>query len=156
MNRTLATSLTTTMFLVIGISGVMLFFHFFSNEVKSLHEYLGLVFVAAVFFHVFYNFKAMKNYFTKRVFISTLLLTVVVSSGFIIQSATAGGDNPKGKIIGSVLKAPLEQSFAVLGITNAKEKLENENLKFEESQNIEELAKLNKTSPFDLVTILTR
>ena len=155
MNKTLATSLTTTMFLVIGISGIMLFFHFFSNEVKSLHEYLGLVFVGAVFFHVFYNFKAMKNYFTKRVFISTLVLTVIISSGFIIQSSTKG-ENPKGKIIKSVLKAPLQNSFAVLNITNAKEKLEKENLKYAETSNIEELAKLNKISPFDMVTILTR
>ncbi|WP_428026775.1 DUF4405 domain-containing protein [Arcobacter sp.] len=155
MNRTLATSLTTTIFLVIGISGIMMFFHFFSNEVKSLHEYLGLVFVGAVFLHVFYNFKAMKNYFTKRVFIGTLLFTVILSGGFILQSSTEK-DNPKGKIIQSVLKAPLENSFLILNITNAKEKLEKENLIYVETANIEELAKLNKISPFEIVNILTR
>jgi len=155
MNKTLATSLTTTLFLVIAISGIMMFFHFYNGQVKELHEILGLVFVGAVTFHVFYNFKSMKNYFTKRVFISTLLLAVIVSSGFIIQSSTKG-QSPKGKIIQSVLKAPLNQSFALLNITNGKEKLEKENLKYIETSSIEELAKLNKTSPFEIISILTR
>lgn len=155
MNKTLATSLTTSLFLVIAISGIMMFFHLFSGQVKELHEIFGLVFVGAVVFHVFFNFKNMQKYFTKRVFISVSLLTIIVSSAFIIQSFSKG-DNPKGMIIQSVLKAPLEQSFAVLSIKDAKEKLEKNNLKFEETQNIQDLAKLNKTSPFEIISILTR
>ena len=155
MNKTLATSLTTTLFLVIAISGIMMFFHFYKGQVKELHEILGLVFVGAVVFHVFFNFKSMQKYFTKRVFISVCFLTIIVSSAFIIQSSTKS-ENPKGKIIQSVLKAPLEQSFSILSIINAKEKLEKKSLKFEETKNIEELAKLNKTNPFEIISILTR
>jgi hypothetical protein len=133
----------------------MMFFHFYKGQVKELHEILGLVFVGAVVFHVFFNFKSMQKYFTKRVFISVCFLTIIVSSAFIIQSSTKS-ENPKTKIIQSVLKAPLEQSFSILSITNAKEKLEKKSLKFEETKNIEELAKLNKTNPFEIISILTR
>ena len=61
INKDLATSLTALLFVVIGITGVIMFFHFFDKYVEDMHAILGLVFVAVVFLHVFFNFKSIKN-----------------------------------------------------------------------------------------------
>lgn len=155
MNKTIATSFTTLLFLVVGISGIMMYFHFFSGQVKDLHEILGLAFVVAVLFHVFYNFKSMKTYFTKKIFIGLAILVLILSNIFILQSLNKG-DSPKGFIIQSLLKAPLNDSYRILGIQNPKEKLIKENFHITDASSLDELAKLNTTSPFKLISILTK
>ncbi len=65
--RDVATSASTVLFLVIGISGLMMFFHFFDNYVKELHEILGVGFVLAVLLHIIANFSSMKKYFSKKI-----------------------------------------------------------------------------------------
>ena len=50
--RDIATSITTLVFLVIGTTGVLMYFHIFDKYTKEMHEIFGLVFVAAVFLHV--------------------------------------------------------------------------------------------------------
>ena len=155
MNRTLATSLTTTLFLVISISGIMMFFHFYSARVKDLHEILGLFFIAAVAFHIFYNFSSMKRYFTKKIFIVIAILTLLVSNIFILQSFNKG-ESPKSIIIKSLLKAPLLESYRILNIENAKEKLLLKDFQITDASSLEELAELNNISPFELVSILKR
>ena len=155
MNRTIATSFTTLLFLVVGISGVLMFFHLFSSQVKDLHEILGLAFIAAVLLHVFYNFKSMKTYFSKKVFIGIAILALLVSNVFILQSLNQG-ESPKSLVIQSLLKAPLNDSYRILNIENPKEKLIKENLQITEASSLEELAKLNKTNPFKIISILTK
>lgn len=154
MNKTLATSLTTGFFLIISISGLMLFLHLFNMQVKTLHEYLGLAFVVAVLFHLFYNWKSMKKYFSKKTFYMSLFLSVVVSLVFVVQSSSKG-TNPRNMIIQSILNAPIEKSYSILNIKNAQEKLLKYNIKRNEEKTILDLAKANKTSPFKLISILT-
>lgn len=157
MNRTVATSLTTITFLIIGISGVMLFFHFFDAQVKELHEILGLVFMGAVVFHLFYNWKSMKSYFNKKVFLSSLVAGVLVSAAFVGTSLEQG-ENPKRTIIESVLKAPINSSLALFKLTNdqATNKLKKANINFDNQTTILAIAQANKTSPFKIIAILTK
>ncbi len=157
MNKTLATSLTTITFLIIAISGVMLFFHFFDAQVKELHEILGLVFMGAVVFHLFYNWKSMKNYFNKKIFLSSLIVGVLVSATFVGTSLDQG-ENPKRTIIETVLKAPLDSSLSLFKLTNeqAKDKLKKADITFDEQTTILAIAKSNKTSPFKIIAILTK
>lgn len=55
MKRDIATSLTAFLFLVIGTTGVLMYFHLLDNYTKKMHENLGLVFVLVILFHVFFN-----------------------------------------------------------------------------------------------------
>ena len=157
MNKILATSLTTALFLVIGISGVMMFFHFFDSNVKYLHEILGLAFIAAVLFHLFYNWKSMKSYFSKKTFFISLVLTAMISFGFIFQSAQEG-ENPKRILINSVLTSPIEKSFSILNIeyANAIKKLKNKSIFISEESTIETIANENQISPFEIISIITK
>ena len=154
--KDLATSLTTLVFIVIAVSGVMMFFHVFDSYVKSLHEILGLFFILAVMFHVIFNWKSMKNYFNKKTFVSSALALSAVSLSFVLTAS--GGENPKMKIIKSVIDSPIERSFALLGSDMAavKTKLASNGITIENANSIGEIAKQNKTSPFEIVNVIVK
>lgn len=154
--KELATSFTSIIFLVIASSGVMMFFHFNSGLVKSLHEILGLVFVFAACLHVLVNWKSMKNYFSKKIFISAIIIITIVSAGFIMQSGSKG-TNPKQVLIEKILNAPITNSFQLLNTDYEKsvKLLEDNNIKIEENKTISSIARANQTSPFKIVSILT-
>ncbi len=153
--RYIATSLTSTIFLVIGITGVMMYFHILDAFTKNMHEILGLVFVGAVVFHVFFHWHSMKKYFTKKVFLSSLLVVFIVVSGFIYNSSNAGV-NPKQSVIEAVLKAPIKESIRILGsnMQSVESKFKNSDIKFEKEVSILEIAQSNNTSPFRIVAII--
>ncbi|PLY06124.1 MAG: hypothetical protein C0625_10865 [Arcobacter sp.] len=153
--RDIATSFTTTIFLVIGISGTMMFFHFYDSSVKELHEILGLVFVGAALFHVIMNWKSMKNYFSKKIFISATIIIALVSGIFISQNLNKG-DNPKGLLMEKVLNAPISDSFKLLNgnYDEAIKKLASQNIITLDNKTISAIAKANKTSPFKIVAII--
>lgn len=154
--KNIATSLTATVFAVVGITGVLMYFHILDNYTKALHENLGVVFFVIVFAHIFVNWKQMKAYFTKKVFGFATVLALVVSIAFI-SSSKAGGENPKIVLIQSVLKAPIDVSSKVLNLNmdDALAKLEKAGIKLGENSSIEQIAKSNKTSPFRVVSIIT-
>jgi len=154
--RDLATSATTLIFIVIAISGVMLYFKIFSSNVKQLHEILGLAFVVVAILHVFVNWKAMKNYFHKKTFISLTIVVALISAIFVSQTLNKS-ENPKSLIIKSVINAPLESSLKVLNIDYkiALDKLKEQNYKNLEKDSIMEIAKANKTNPFKLISIIS-
>ena len=153
--KNIATSLTSTVFLVIAITGVLMYFHILDQYTKELHEIIGLVFVVASLAHVFYNWNSMKSYFSKKVFLVALGGMFIVSLGFILNAKE--GENPKTKIINLVLNAPIEKSVSLLGsdINTMEAKLKNAGIKFNNEGSIEEISKNNKTSPFRIIDIIT-
>ena len=155
IKRDLATSFTTILFVIISVSGVMMFFHFFDTQVKSLHEILGLVFVGAALFHVIFNWSSMKRYFAKKVFFLSFTLLLAISSFFVVQSLNQK-ENPKGVLIEKMLSAPFKNSLEVLHVNydDAIDRLNRENISIETQESIQKIAQTNKTSPFRIVAIL--
>ncbi|WP_072680951.1 DUF4405 domain-containing protein [Arcobacter sp. LA11] len=154
--REIATSFTTLTFLVIAISGVMMFFHISGMQVKALHNILGLVFVVAGIFHVIVNWKSMKNYFSKKVFISATIAISIVSAALIYASSNQG-ENPKMLIMQGMINTPVKNSFQVLNVKyeDAIKKLESKNIRVLDSKSINDIAKANQTSPYKIVKIIT-
>ena len=68
LQKNIATSFTALAFLVVGISGVLMYFHIFKDYIEDLHEIIGLFFVVVVLFHVFYNFKKHESPFKNKSF----------------------------------------------------------------------------------------
>ena len=153
--RDIATSFTTTTFLVIGISGVMMFFHFFDSSVKELHEILGLAFVVAAVLHVIMNWKSMKNYFSKKIFISAVIIVAVIS-GIFISVNSSKAENPKKLLMQKVLDASIIDSFKLLNgnYLEATKKLESQNIRILDNDSINAIAKANETSPFKIISII--
>ena len=157
--KDIATSSTTLIFLVVGITGVMMYFHLYNGEVKLMHEILGLVFIGAALIHVFANFKQMKQYFSKKIFFSISALVFVAVIGFVIESQSKGGGvDPKKLAIQKVLSSPIEKTFVLFSedMDESKMKLEDAGIKIEGSTTIMQIAKANGTSPFRIVSILSK
>jgi uncharacterized membrane protein len=156
--RNVATPFVAVTFLVIGITGVLLYFHLFESSVKELHENLGMVFVAVALLHLFVHYKSMSNYFTKKAFIIITALTLIISAVFIYEGASQKGPNPKRVLIESVLQAPLDNSLVVLGIKKEKaiKNLKSENIKTDGAKTIMDISKNNDVSPFRVVSIITK
>jgi len=156
MKRDLATSFTAFLFLVMGTTGVLMYFKILDNYTKEMHEILGLFFVLVIFFHVFFNWKAMKSYFSKKTFLISGIIVLLTALTFILNASTQKA-NPKSLLINSVLNAPLENSFILFSkdINISKERLEKAGLKIDNVNSLNELAKLNNTSPFKIISILS-
>jgi Na+/melibiose symporter-like transporter len=157
MYKSLATSLTTFAFIVMGTTGVLMYFHILDNYTKELHEILGLAFVAIIFAHVFFNWKAMRNYFSKKIFYISAGIISAISLGFILNAPT--GPDVKRILINSVLDNPIKKT-AVLFVDSydiAKKKLEDSGLVVEGDKSLKEIAMINQTSPFVIIdTILKK
>lgn len=154
IKREYATSLTAVTFLVISISGVMMYFHLLDKYVKEMHEIIGLLFVGAVALHLTANSAAMKNYFPKSVFRVMAAVMLIVAIGFV--ATTESGKTPKGQVIDAVLKAPIEQSFPIFGnnFSTGTNKLAKAGIQISQAKTIEEIAKANQKSPFEIVSVL--
>ncbi|MGA1932996.1 DUF4405 domain-containing protein [Arcobacter sp. YIC-464] len=154
--RELATSFTTFLFLVIGTTGVMMYFHILDNYTKSMHEILGLVFVAIVFFHVLFNWKSMKNYFSNKVFFTVGGIISIIVLGFILT--TSNEPSPKRIVFDSVFNKPIEKTSVLFtnNFESAKKKLEDASINYEANKSIKELALKNKISPFEIINILSK
>ena len=92
--RELASCFTTIMFIIVGITGIMMFFHVLDGYVRSMHEIIGIVFCVAVMFYVIFNFNSMKKYFKKKMFIYSAIVTVIFS---IALTAISGSDNHRDR-----------------------------------------------------------
>lgn len=154
--RDLATSITTLIFLVIGTTGVMMYFHIFDKYTKDMHEILGLVFVGVVFLHIFFNFNSMKQYFKKKVFFIISIMTLFTVVMFIIN--TPEQTNPKRVLIDSVLTSNIKKSFLLfvddMGLAIIK--LQEAGIKVNGSKTIDEISKKNNISPFQIISILNQ
>ncbi|HUU24546.1 MAG TPA: DUF4405 domain-containing protein [Methyloceanibacter sp.] len=53
------TAVSTALFLVVAASGLAMFFHVGEDLLKEMHEWLAVMFVAAVGLHVFKNWGGM-------------------------------------------------------------------------------------------------
>jgi len=154
--RDIATSATALLFTVIGTTGVLMYFHILDNYTKQMHEILGLAFVVAILLHIMVNFKNMKKYFAKKIFFVLTFVTVIIVSGFIINAPE--GKNPKSIVFTALFNAEIETSFLVFveDFDLAKIKLEEAGINIEGLDSIGKIAKANKTSPFDIVKILSK
>lgn len=152
--RDIATSITTLVFLVMGTTGVMMYFHIFDKYTKEMHEILGLVFVSAVFLHVIFNFKNMKQYFKKKIFYIISIITIITAVLFIVNAPDE--KNHKRLILTTVINTTIDKSFPLFveDIESATIKLQKAGIKIDGAKSIREISMINNTSPFEIIRIL--
>lgn len=154
LQKNIATSLTALTFLVIGVSGILMFFHILDDYTKELHEIIGLFFVGVVLLHVFYNLKSMTAHLKTKAFHIGALLLTIVSLGFILNAEEGG--NPKKDIIMSVLNTPLENSVKLFNkdMLSVESKLKEQGIVIEKNDSIESISKRHNKSPFDIIALI--
>ena len=104
-----ATPIALWSFLVVGLSGVLLFIDIKTKNLTLIHEYVGLILILGVFLHSIANLKPFKSYFTKEkggVFGIVFIAICIVFYLFYPQPKNM----KKGKILNDVLQTSLNKS----------------------------------------------
>ena len=64
--RTWSTPLIIGCSLVVASSGVMMFYHLGEDLVKTMHEWMGLLFVGAIVLHLLNHWAPFSRYFKSK------------------------------------------------------------------------------------------
>lgn len=115
--RKFATPLTIGTFVIIGVTGVLMFFHANTGLNKVIHEWIGLMMIAAVALHVALNWRAMTAYFKRPVALAVMGTSVaLLALSFIPVSRPDGAEGrPDLVAVRMVTSAPIENLAMLLG-----------------------------------------
>ena len=95
LNRQWVTPLVAGSFILMGITGLLMFFHLDSGLNKTAHEWLGWAMVIAVVLHVTVNFQGFKNMFRTTLGKGIVgLFTVILALSFFNLGGGEGGGKP--------------------------------------------------------------
>lgn len=155
LNRKYVTPFILLIFLVVGLSGLLMFFHFFDGYTEVVHEFLALFFVVCAVFHIILNWKALRIHFKKAVFLPVALGITLISTLFIFQQHF----NPKVDtiLLERIIKAPISDVFKVLQVDypEAIKKLEEKGISVDGARTMEDIWINNNSDAeevFDLIT----
>ena len=113
--RKWATPLTVGSFLIMGVTGTLMFFHLDEGLNKGLHEWAGWVMLAAVGVHIVLNWRAFQLYFKRPVALGIMAVGAGVLALSFIPVSTGGG-SPVPLVMGALSDAPVEQVIAISGL----------------------------------------
>lgn len=112
--RKYATPLTIGSFILMAVTGTLMFFHWNTGLNKVAHEWLGFVMVAAVALHVVLNWRAFSLYF-KRPLAMGLMGVFVLALGLSFLPLTGQQQGrPDLAAVRLVVSAPLSEVAPLL------------------------------------------
>ena len=156
LNRNYITPSISLVFLVVGLSGLLMFFHLFDGYTEVVHEYLGVFFVICAIFHIILNWKALKIHFKRGVFIPALLGVLAISVTLIVgESIYPPADTI---IINKIVKAPINDAFKALEVdySEAYKRLETNGISIEGAITIESIWIKNNTDPEKVIDLIMK
>ncbi len=157
-HRKIITPITGVLALVIGISGVMLFFHVGEGLVKEAHEWLGVAFAAVMFIHLALNWKAFKHHFRKpAAWVGTGAVSAISVMFLVASMSGEPHENPTRSIIQSIETAAVSDLAPVFKLSQAEivQRFDNAGAKVETGQEtLLELAGKSGVHPRRLVAAL--
>lgn len=117
--RKWATPLTVGSFLIMGVTGALMFFHLDSGLNKVVHEWAGWAMLAGVAAHLVLNWRAFMAYF-KRPLAAGIMGIGALALAVSFLPLGDGGGSPVPVVMGALGKAPVEQVMALGGKTPAQ------------------------------------
>lgn len=144
---------------IMGISGVLMFFHIKDSGIVTMHEWIGILFVIVAVLHVVVNWKAFSSYFSKAATILPMLVILAVGAGVYGVNSAGEGGNPVKKVVGKLTQVPLSDVAPALGMSTdeAIAKLKGSGIGVEsELDSVATIAGLNGQKSFDLLGILVK
>ena len=104
LQRSWVTPLVAGSFLLMGVTGILMFFHWDSGLNKTAHEWLGWAMVIAVTLHVTVNFQGFKNMFRTSLGKGILaLFALILALSFLNLGGGEGNGGPPFKNSVSIL-----------------------------------------------------
>ncbi|MDD5393827.1 MAG: DUF4405 domain-containing protein [Thiothrix sp.] len=155
--RRWATPLTIGAFLLMAVTGVLMFFEIRLGLVKFAHEWLGWIMLLAVGLHAALHWKSFSRYFSQKSAVTIIAVFAVVTvAAMLIPSNEQGrSGRPGGMQAAQVLmSAPLEQVAGITGTTveGLRAQLLGSGLEVAETAtSLEDIAKQNQRNPIDVL-----
>ena len=122
--RQCATPLSLVSFLAVAVTGILMLLGVRGGSLGDVHEWLGVIFVAALVLHLVRNWRgvlAMLSAQRNKIIIGA---TGVIAAAFILISLPfgsgghGGGFHGPGQIVHRVAAAPIEKMAPALGLTS--------------------------------------
>ena len=118
ISRDWATPLTIGMFMLMAVTGILMFFHLDSGLNKPAHEWLGWALVAGAGAHIVVNWNGFKRYFSNTGVSRAVLAAcavVLVGSFVPLPEGGEGESSAPALAIRAVTTAPIEQVAPLAG-----------------------------------------
>ncbi len=157
--RKIITPITGVLSLVIGISGVMLFFHFGEGLVKGVHEWLGIVFALIMLIHLTLNWNAFIKHFKKPIAWAGTGIVTAISAMFLVTAMSSTNGSPMKSIVQSIETSAVSDLAPVFKISQSEmvKRLNQAGVEVETGrETLQELAEKYKVAPRKLVVTLVR
>ncbi len=110
------TAVSAALFLIVAASGLAMFFHVGEDLVKEMHEWLAVIFVAAIGLHILKNWGGMKTYFRRGTIIAPVTLALLAAAAFIVPASLSTHSNPVPALFQTLENARLADLGRVLDV----------------------------------------
>lgn len=115
--RTWATPLTIGAFILMAVTGILLFFKLDTGLNKAAHEWLSWAFVIGAAAHIVVNFTSLKRHLSANVGRAIIGVFVLLLAGSFFALGGSGGGSPVRAVMMGVSAAPLSSLAPVVGTT---------------------------------------
>lgn len=156
LDRKYITPFISLLFVVLAITGLLMFLHLFDGYTEVAHELIGVSFTVVAIFHIIINWAGLKNHFRKKVFIPAALTVLTLTMIFIYMERL---QVPIGIVFTEkIIKAPISDSFKVLSINyqQASKRLQQHNIIIGEAKTLEEIWIKNNANPQEVIELILK
>lgn len=115
--RKWATPWTIGSFVLMSVTGVLMFYHLNSPLNKLAHEWLSFAFLAGVAVHVAVNWLAFSRYFKSPLAMGVMAVFAVVLGGSFVNLGGAKAEPPTRTVMASLGRTPLSELAPIVHAT---------------------------------------
>jgi len=112
--RAWATPLAISSFIILAVTGILMFFKIETGMIKHFHEWLSWAMVAGVVLHTFANWKSFTGYFSKKPALAIIGIGMVATL-FSVFAPAKPDQNPRMKMAKAIMSSKLETVAQVAG-----------------------------------------
>lgn len=152
--RKWATPLTVASFLIMGVTGILMFFHLDSGLNVPLHEWAGWLMVLGVVAHLVLNWRPFTSYLKRPVARVVMVLGVVLLG--LSFYPVSGDGNPVKQVMQAMARADVSTVIALSGqdISAGLEQLAAAGLMANETMTISELTGGDRGRQMQVIDVL--
>lgn len=111
-----ATPVTMGAFVLLAVTGVLMFFHLDSGINKEVHEWLGWALVVGGLLHAVVHFGSVKRHLLRWQGAAVVGIFVAVLAGSFFISGEQGGGSPVKAVVMRLTEVPLEALAPAAGL----------------------------------------
>ena len=154
VSRKYVTPFITLVFLVLSITGILMFFHLFDGYTEVVHEFIGLIFIVCALLHIAINWKALKVHLKWGIVIPATLLLAALSLLLMFHQL----QHPKVDtiLLEKMTNAPLGDAFIVLQVDSLEvvTRMKDNGISMEGAETMKEIWIRNHVSPEKVIYLI--